>query len=437
MARIGEPTVEQALCELFPATWLEEQAQQSGLIQRQRKVNPIALFWTLVLSFGIGKARSIALLRRAYEAATGTMLSASSFYERFTEVLVRFLQQACGRALRQFSGVGTQLQGALSAFEDVLISDATVLRLHDLLKSTYAACRTNHTQAAAKLHVVFSVLGLSDQQIKITGERVHDAHVWTIGPWVRGRLLLFDLGFFWYALFARILQHGGFFISRLKEGSNPTIVAVHQGDGTQLIGQPLQTALLFIRRPILDVQVEVTYKKRAYRGNRRTATQCLRLVGIKNPLTHTYHLYLTNIAPDQLTARAISSVYSARWLIELLFKALKSFYQLEGFPSQNIYVVQALIYAAVITLLVSRHLEQALRRLLVAHQAEEATVNQVLFPLLRLAAVLTALSAQLLLAVLQQAGLRRAPLSLTELLLREAQDPNHQRDTLPRRLQKI
>lgn len=433
----SKDTVEQALCQLFPSAWLEEQAQQTGLVQRHRKIHPLALFWTLVLSFGIGKARSIALLRRAYEAATGTLLSASSFYERFTAALVLFLQQACARALGQLTGVGTQLQGALSAFEDVLISDATILRLHDLLKSTYAACRTNHTQAAAKLHVVLSVLGLSEQKIKVTGERKHDAHVWTIGPWVRGRLLLFDLGFFWYALFARIVQQGGFFISRLKEGSNPTIVAVYQGDGRQLIGQSLQTALLSVRREILDVQVAVTYKKRVYGGKRRSANQCLRLVGIKNPLTGTYHLYLTNILPDQLGARAIAQVYSARWLVELLFKALKSFYQLEGFPSQNIYVVQALIYAAVITLLVSRHLEQALRRLLAAHQAEEETRNQLVFPWLRLAAVLTTLSAPLLLAVLQQAGLRRAPLSLTELILKEAQDPNQQRDSILRRLQNI
>lgn len=430
-------TIEQALCQLFSCAWLEDQAQQSGLVQRQRKVHPVALFWTLVLSFGIGKARTIATLRRAYAAATGTVLSASSFYDRFNQALVRFLQQGCARALDQLDLTSLRVAGALSAFRDVLICDATVLRLHDLLKTTYAACRTNHTQAAAKLHLVFSVLGLSEQKIKVTGERTHDAHVWTIGPWVRGRLLLFDLGYFWYALFARITQQGGFFISRLKEGSNPTIVAVHQGAAAGLIGRPLQTALLFIRRQILDVEVAVTYKKRAYRGKRHTATQHLRLVGIKNPLTGTYHLYLTNIAPDQLSPRAIAQTYTARWLIELLFKQLKSFYQLESFPSQNVHLVQALIYAALITLLVSRRIEQALRQLIAAKQAPDATLEEAVFPLLRLAAVLTSLSSQLLQAVLQQAGLRSTPLSLTELLLKEAKDPNHKRDSLTQILQKI
>ena len=54
------------------------------MVQRQRKVNPISLFWTLVLSFGIGKEASLAVLRRAYEEATGTLLSASSTYRNLS-----------------------------------------------------------------------------------------------------------------------------------------------------------------------------------------------------------------------------------------------------------------------------------------------------------------------------------------------------------------
>jgi putative transposase len=116
---------------------------------------------------------------------------------------------------------------------------------------------------------------------------------------------------------------------------------------------------------------------------------------------------------------------------------LKSFYHLEGFPSQNPQIVHALIYSAVITLLVSLRLEHALRQRIAANPADASPANQTLFPLLRLAAVLTAVSADLLQAVLQQAGLQRAPLRLTDLILREAQDPNRKRDTLPRLLQKI
>ena len=60
-------------CHLLPTLWLYAQARATGMVQRQRKVDPVSLFWMLVLSFGIGKEHSIAILRRAYEEATGVM----------------------------------------------------------------------------------------------------------------------------------------------------------------------------------------------------------------------------------------------------------------------------------------------------------------------------------------------------------------------------
>lgn len=48
--------------------------------------------------------------------------------------------------------------GVFAAFRDVLAADATVIRLHDMLAKGYAACRTNHTKAAAKLHAVINVI---------------------------------------------------------------------------------------------------------------------------------------------------------------------------------------------------------------------------------------------------------------------------------------
>lgn len=436
MVHPPENTVEASLCHLFPSTWLEGQARSTGMVQRQRKVDPVSLFWTLVLSFGIGKERGIASLRRAYEAATGVLLSASSFYDRFNQRLEVFLQQACERALHQVTVKMPVLQEALSAFYDVLITDATVLRLHDLLKNSYAACRTNHTKSAAKLHLVHSVFGKSEHSIKLTAERRHESRVLKIGAWVKDRLLLFDLGYFGYALFDRIHQNGGFFISRVKDGCQPTLTALHQGDGTQLVGRSLQSILLFIRREVLDAQVDVTYKKQKYRGKRRSVTTSFRLVGIRNPETQEYHLYLTNLPVTLFSARVIAQLYSARWLIEILFKQLKSFYQLEALPSGNKHLVHALIYAALITMLVSQRIEQELRQLLTNKEDHERSLEETVFPLLRLGATLSALSATLLTAVLQQAGIKRKPLSLTELILKEAKDPNRKRDTLTQILQK-
>ena len=58
MARKPEDTIETALCHLFPSDWLTESTRATGLVQRQRKVDPISLFWTLVLSFGLERRKN-------------------------------------------------------------------------------------------------------------------------------------------------------------------------------------------------------------------------------------------------------------------------------------------------------------------------------------------------------------------------------------------
>ena len=429
--------IEKTLCHLFPSRWLKRQAKETGVIQRNRKIDPVAMFWTLALGFGVKKSRDIASLRRSYEAATRTTIAASSFYDRFTPQLVAFLQRACDRAFGAISGQGQALQGALASFRDVVITDATVLRLHDLLKNRYPACRTNHTKAAAKLHLVLSVLGTSEQKVKLTGERKNDGKVWTIGQWVRNHLLLFDLGFFSYALFDRIDRLGGFFISRLKDFCNPILTAVHQGCADGLLGSNLQTVLGSIRREVLDVEVEVSFKKRQYKGKRSTAKRRFRVVGIKQPNTRIYHLYVTNIPKEILSARTIALIYSVRWLVELVFKQLKSFYHLEDFPSSNPHIVHALIYSAILTMLVSQSLEHLLRQTSDTENTTQQATGKDVFPLLRLAAVLNAYGQDLLKDVLRYAGVKPASLSLLELIRKEARDPNRKRLILPKRLEQI
>jgi len=156
-----------------------------------------------------------------------------------------------------------------------------------------------------------------------------------------------------------------------------------------------------------------------------------RVVGIRNPETRSYHLYITNIAPEVVSAAAIGQLYGARWLIEILFKQLKSYYQLDSFPSTNRHIVHALIYTALLTMVASRCIESLLRQRRQLADQLDLQPRQRGFPWLRLGSVLSSMSAPLLQAVLLCAGVKRASVALTDLILKEAADPNHHRGTLP------
>jgi IS4 transposase len=352
------------LTRFLPGRELEQLAAEAGVMKRQRKINIHALFWTVVLGFGTGGERTLAALRRAYEMTTELRVAPSSFYARFTPAFERFMKRTAEHVMALVAQVQGRLSGTLSSFRDLVIADATVIRLHELLATTYPACRTNHTKAALKLHTVLSVCGAGARSVRVTSERVPDGKVLRVGRWLKGKLLLFDLAYFRYQLFARIERNGGYFITRLKKSANPRIVKLHQrcrGRAVPLIGDRIWDVVERLQRQTIDAQVEVTYRRRRYAGKRRRVDMQLRLVGVHNPNTGAYHLYLTNIPPARLSPEDIAQAYAARWLVELFFRELKSRYHAEDIPSQKPAIVATLLYAVLITVAVSHALLAAVR----------------------------------------------------------------------------
>lgn len=360
MAHSKSIEVRRVLSSVISPSQLERTAREEGFIQRARKVDPVAFFWTLVLGFGAGSEKSLASLRRCYALHAGTMLVPSAFYDRFTPALAQWLQRILLEVLQKTTGPARALRGRLSTFIDLMAIDGTVVRLHDLLERAYPACRTNHTKAAAKLTVVMSVTGKGAHSIQLSAERRNDSKLLRVGPWVKDRLLLFDLGYYGYRLFQNIARKGGFFVTRLKANANPTIVSVLNGSkaDANLEGLPLQTVLARLRRSTFDAIVRVRYKNK--RG-RRVHTE-FRLVAVRNQETKKYHLYITNVPEDRLSAQDIGKTYAVRWEIEILFRQLKSQFRLEEMPSANKDAVHALLYATLLTLAVSRAFLDVLRK---------------------------------------------------------------------------
>jgi IS4 transposase len=305
----------------------------------------------------------LADLRRSYERVTGQSLSASSFYSRFTPALSRFLKQLFEMGLDKLGRGTASAQAALGPLQDILCIDSTIVRLHDALARCWPACRTNHTLAAVKLHTVVNVRGRGPQSIKLTSERVHDGPVLQAGQWVKGKLLLFDLGYFRYQLFAAIQQQGGFCLTRLKDNANPILLRLnrrHRGRAVVVEGVRLRDLRQRLQRELLDAQAEISFQRRIYAGRRRSATMRVRIVGLRDEQRGGYHWYITNL-PAALV-KAVGKIYATRWTIELLFRELKSCYQLESMPSRKKHIVEIFLYASLLTLLASRALLRALHR---------------------------------------------------------------------------
>jgi IS4 transposase len=352
---------------------LLELARESGFLVRQRDLQVIPFFWTLVLGMIAQPTDTVAGLQRLYHQLTGTVLASSSFQGRFNAGLVAWLRAAFEHVVAATGEGRRQLTGALAPFSELLVIDSTVLRLHALLAGKYPGTRTNHSPASAKLNVLYNVASGRILTTQVAEGTRAETRFFKPGAWAKGSLLLFDLGYFKLQTFWRIDFHEGYFISRLKDGCNPTIKAIHsthRGRAIDVVGKKLKDVLGAMQRQHLDAQVEYKISRKGLpgrpRGDRKTEVLSLRLVAHLNAETGKYHIYLTNVPPELLTAQEIADAYRMRWQIELLFKEMRSVGGLDAWPNRKEAVVLAGIYATLLGMAVNRRLLTALRERLEA-----------------------------------------------------------------------
>jgi hypothetical protein len=231
----------ESLQRMFPPEWLRQTARTTGLVKRERKVDPVAIFWVLVLSFGVRLQRSLASLKRSYEKQTDVTLCDGSWYERFTPELVRFLKESVQRGIEQLAQEANRtLSERLQNFKDVLIQDSSVVRLHAKLAKRWPATRARKVAAGVKVAYLVSAVADGPKRVAIHGERTSEIKTLRLGPWVKDRILLMDLGFYKHQLLARIAKNGGFFVTRLKESADPLFLATlrtHRGQAIELTGK--------------------------------------------------------------------------------------------------------------------------------------------------------------------------------------------------------
>ena len=201
------------LNRIVPKSRLEELGRETGAFRRNRKISAPAFFWSLVMGYAVSNHRTIAGIRRSFEKSIGKSIVPSAFYDRFTPNFVNLLKEVLSELIQRLGSNLAPLQGQLSFFKDILITDSTLIRLHDLLEKTYPSVWTNYMRASMKAHVILSVRGSGMNSVKITSGNQHDGPRFRAGSWMKGKLMIFDLGYFRHELFTSIDSHGGYFLS--------------------------------------------------------------------------------------------------------------------------------------------------------------------------------------------------------------------------------
>jgi IS4 transposase len=328
-------------------------------------------------------------------------------------------------ALEASAAKCNKLRDAFKPFVEVLAIDSSLVRLHAGLKKQYPSVWTNHTEASAKLTIVTNVVGRGPKTLTINPGSRSDVHLLGPGKWLRGRLIIFDLGFYQARLFKSIDDHGGYFLSRLRKQGNPTVIKSYRHGQKFLEGKKLREHQDAVSQDIIDIEGEVTYALKRDKVTHHTAR--FRIIAVYNYNLRCWHRYITNAPPQLLPAENVTALFAARWEIELLFRELKTVYRLADMPSGNLCATQALLYAAVLTLLTSRKLLQLVRK--------RATLPLHRFPIDRWARLFASVACDLLSLLAARRCDEQRSYKLLEFLCREAPDPNRSRLLLAERAQ--
>ncbi|GGM73968.1 hypothetical protein GCM10009017_24900 [Halarchaeum rubridurum] len=208
------------LTTLFPSEFLEEHAEELGVVEREGKLQIPVLVWALVFGFAAGESRTLAGFRRCYNSTADETISPGGFHQRLTPTLAEYLRDLVERGLDEVA-VPNAVDADIDRFRDVMIADGTVLRLHEFLSDEFQA--RHEEQAGAKLHLLHNATEQTIERLDVTDEKAHDSTLFKTGSWLQGRLVLFDLAYFKYRRFALIDENDGYFVSRLKQNANPVI----------------------------------------------------------------------------------------------------------------------------------------------------------------------------------------------------------------------
>ena len=419
--------LENPLRKMFPEEWLRETARETGLIKRERKIDPTIIFWVLTLSFGVRLQRTLASLKRQYEKEAKTKLSDSSWYYRFTPELVEFLHQCVIHGIEELAKEpGRNLSKKLERFEDVLIQDSTIVRLHSSLAEKFPAARTRKVAAGVKVGVLVSAVANGPKTVALYAEKTAEIKTLKIGSWIKDRILLVDLGFYKTQLFARVEENGGYFVSRIKKNMDPVIVSIEEGvpktKRNEFIGKTLNECIEKLSGKDIDAIVKIAFKRRAYNGKQKNDEMKARLVAVYNEEEEKYHIYITNIQKDVLNAKDIAKLYGARWDIELLFKELKSKYALDVLETKNVQVIEALIWTAILTLIVSRRIYNLVRN------SSSNPEKMVRYTQLRWSTIFAENASDLLTVILKDCGIERTFETVMSVYDSQALDPHVNRE---------
>lgn len=153
-------------------------------------------------------------------------------------------------------------------------------------------------------------------------------------------------------------------MSRLRDGAGPIILAENRRPhraSRLLARQRPRDVKAGLAHESVDLLVEVEFKRQGYLGGGRSEPAIIRVVGVRHGAARRHRWYAINVPLTVLSPGEMDMTDAALWEVELALRGLRTHLRIAHLASAKRTVVEALVYAAMIGLRVSRARWRTLR----------------------------------------------------------------------------
>lgn len=345
-------------------------ALTSQFIQRcSSKFNGFQFLTAMLISSIDSEHSTLEKISDIFRSQYRVRIRSQSIMERLNdESAVNFLKSIFERVLaNQFDSFTKDISPKLlSPFSKILIQDSSVCDLNQQLGLAFKGSGGRASKASLKLDVIYDFKAKRFTYVKLTDRSEADQKLaWKILDHLTpSALVIRDLGYLRMDCIQKIVEVGGFFLSRMK---NNICVYLKETDQEQLdLAKYLHEN--FRKANVVDIQVYITAEKVcarlvAYRvpeevsAQRRRAAHAKakkegRTLSQKSLTLLDFTLFITNVPVEIWPAEVIGTIYRIRWQIELMFKDWKSRLRIDCLSGINEFRIRCLIYARAILILI-------------------------------------------------------------------------------------
>ena len=340
------------------------------------KINYLDFVVCIVFSFFTDNNQfSLSGLYREIIKKSGNRISRGSFWERLAgnplkiimESLVALLiSNTVGQALTDYKILESLKIGG------ILILDSSTITLNDLAEKQFPGTKN---KAGIKWHNCFDLLSGKTIWFKLSESRKHDSNFFPPLDLLKGKLIIFDLGYFEYQLMSNIQKAQAYFLCRLKTNSVVFIEKVVTGFEQSSLNKSLLSVVKSnsFKGEILEAIVKTPLKDGSFMS--------CRAIGFWNKSENYYHWYLTNLF---VNAKLIYPLYRLRWQIELVFKACKNSLNANTITSANPNIIQTLLLGSIAAHLLTGTIYEVASNALSEEKCLAITVQRLVFVLIQL-----------------------------------------------------